>query len=54
MTEVEDRSKLRVILKKKVLMKFIIFYKKIKAPCSKFSWKIVPHVPCQFQNCMHD
>ena len=31
MTEVEDRSKLRVILKKKVLMKFIIFYKKIKA-----------------------
>ena len=33
MTEVEDRSKLRVILKKKVLMKFIIFYKKIKALC---------------------
>ena len=54
MTEVEDCSKLRVILKKKVLMKFIIFYKKIKALCSKFSWKIVPRVPCQLQNCMHD
>ena len=54
MTVVEDRSKLSVILKKKVLMKFIIFYKKIKALCSKFSWKIVPRVPCQLQNRMHD
>lgn len=54
MTEVEDRSKLRVTLKKKVLMKFIIFYKKIKALSLKFSWKIVPRVPCQLQNRMHD
>lgn len=54
MTEVEDRSKLRVTLKKKVLMKFIIFYKEIKALSLKFSWKIVPRVPCQLPNRMHD